>query len=160
VPFDRIGSQLQHDYIVRYLQNPGAVRVSIEARMPVFHMLPDEARVIGDYLSAVFLDDSIEAYDATFTGAESRRGEQLYARLGCAGCHQIGTTGGYVGPDLSESGVRLKPGWIAAWLSTPETYKPDSLQPDYGLSAGDVRALTAYLSSLRGGGRGLSAVTR
>ena len=49
VPLDRIGSQLQHDYLVAYLQNPGAVRVSVEARMPVFHMLPEEARTIADY---------------------------------------------------------------------------------------------------------------
>jgi cytochrome c2 len=148
VPFDRIGSQLQHDYIAKYLLNPGAVRVSVEARMPVFHMLPDEARSIADYLSAVFLDDSLDQYDTAFTPAETRRGQQLYAQLGCQACHQLGTQGGYVGPELSASGTRLKPGWIAAWLSKPETYKPDTLQPDYGFSSADARALTAYLSSL------------
>ena len=54
VPLDRIGSQLQHDYVATYLLNPGAVRVSVEARMPVFHMLPDEAKTIADYLVDVF----------------------------------------------------------------------------------------------------------
>ncbi len=44
VPLDRVGSQLQRDYVAKYLINPGAVRVSVEARMPVFHMLPDEAK--------------------------------------------------------------------------------------------------------------------
>jgi len=151
VPFDRIGSQLQHDYIVNYLQNPGAVRVSVEARMPVFHMLPDEAKTIADYLSTVFLDDRLDAYDARFSPDETRRGQQLYVQLGCEGCHQLGTKGGYVGPELSGSGARLKPGWIAAWLATPGKYKPGTLQPDYGLSAADIRALTAYLSEL---GRG------
>jgi mono/diheme cytochrome c family protein len=151
VPFDRIGSQLQHDYIAKYLQNPGAVRVSVEARMPVFHMLPDEAKTIADYLSTVFLDDRLDAYDIRFSPDEARRGQQLYVQLGCEGCHQLGTKGGYVGPELSGSGARLKPGWIAAWLATPGKYKPGTLQPDYGLSAADVRALTAYLSGL---GRG------
>lgn len=154
VPLDRIGSQLQHDYIVKYLQNPGAVRVSVEARMPVFHMQPDEAKTIADYFSMVFLDDRIDAYDATFTAAESRRGQQLYTQLGCDSCHQLGTKGGYVGPELSGSGTRLKPGWIAAWLTSPSKYKPGTLQPDYGLSAADARALTAYLSGL---GRGNAA---
>jgi cytochrome c2 len=148
VPLDRIGSQLQHDYVAKYLINPGAVRVSVEARMPVFHMLPGEARLIADYFSSVFLDDSLDQYDTRFAAADARRGEELYGQLGCRACHQIGTTGGYVGPELSSAGVRLKPGWIAAWLSTPRKYKPDTLQPDYGLSSGDSRALTAYVSGL------------
>jgi cytochrome c2 len=148
VPLDRIGSQLQRDYVAKYLINPGAVRVSVEARMPVFHMLPDEAKTIADYLSVVFLDDSFEQYDTKFTAEEARRGQDLYGKLGCQACHQLGTKGGYVGPELSTTGTRLKPGWIAAWLSTPQTYKPGTLQPDYGLSGADARALTAYLTSL------------
>jgi cytochrome c2/nitrate reductase cytochrome c-type subunit len=148
VPLDRIGSQLQHDYIAKYLLNPGAVRVSVEARMPVFHMTSEEAKSIADYVSTVFLDDNLEKYDTKFTSTETRRGQELYERLGCQACHQLGTKGGYVGPELSASGARLKPGWIAAWLSTPQAYKPDTLQPDYGLSNADARALTAYLSGL------------
>lgn len=148
VPLDRIGSQLQHEYLAKYLINPGAVRVSVEARMPVFHMLPDEAKLIADYFSTVFLDDSLDQYDTNFTSAEKRRGQELYGQLGCQACHQLGLKGGYVGPELSTSGVRLKPGWICAWLSKPQTYHPDTLQTDYGLSSADARALTAYLSSL------------
>jgi len=150
VPFDRIGSQLQREYVAKFLLNPGAVRVSVEARMPVFHMLPDEAATIADYFSTVFLDDRLDAYDTTFTAADVRRGENLYGQLGCQACHQLGTAGGYVGPELSGTGARLKPGWIAAWLSAPQLYKPGTLQPDYGLSAADARALTAYLASLGG----------
>ena len=116
--------------------------------MPVFHMLPDEARTLADHLSTVFLDDGIERYDVNFTPAETRRGQELYAQLGCQACHQLGATGGYVGPELSTIGARLKPGWIARWLVSPETYKPGTVQPDYGLTSVDARALTAYLSSL------------
>jgi mono/diheme cytochrome c family protein len=154
VPLDRIGSQLKPDYLVSYLLNPGAVRVSVEARMPVFHMLPEEAKLIADYLSTVFLDDELERYDARFTPAEIRRGQGLYDQLGCAACHQLGTVGGYVGPELSESGDRLKAGWVAAFLKAPERYKAGTLQPDYGLSDADTRALTAYLTSLHGGSSG------
>ncbi len=138
VPLDRIGSQLKRDYVAKYLLNPGAVRVSVEARMPVFHMLPGEANTIADYMSTVLLDDALDRYDATFTAVETRRGEELYAQLGCAACHQMGTAGGYVGPELSQTGNRLKPGTV---------------QPDYGLSRADARALTAYLSSLGAGER-------
>jgi cytochrome c2 len=148
VPLDRIGSQLQRDYLVKYLLNPGAVRVSVEARMPVFHMSPDEAKTIADYASVVFLDDTFEQYDINFTSAEARRGQELYGQLGCRACHQLGATGGYVGPELSTTGARLRPGWIAAWLSAPQAYRPGTLQPDYGLSGADARALTAYLATL------------
>jgi cytochrome c2 len=125
--------------------------------MPVFHMLPAEAKTIADYLSMAFLDDGFDRYATNFTSAEARRGQELYGQLGCQACHQLGTNGGYVGPELSTTGARLKPGWIAAWLSSPQTYKPGTLQPDYGLSSTDARALTAYLTSL---GRSDAANTR
>ncbi|MGE5814449.1 MAG: c-type cytochrome [Acidobacteriota bacterium] len=159
VPLDRIGSQLQRDYIAKYLLNPGAVRVSVEARMPVFHMLPAEASTIADYMATVLLDDALDQYDTTFSAADMRRGQELYRQLGCRACHQLGTVGGYVGPELSDTGSRLRPGWIAAWLTNPETYKPGTLQPDYGLSASDARALTAYLSNLGAPGRTSAAST-
>jgi len=159
VPLDRIGSQLRRDYLVRYLLNPGAVRVSIEARMPVFHMLPEEARTFADYAAGTFVDDRLDAYDARFTGIEVRRGAELYRQLGCVGCHQLNLQGGYVGPDLSNAGMRLRPGWTAAFLQDPGREKPGTLQPDYGLSPTDTRALTAYVSGLGAGPVGPTPVS-
>jgi cytochrome c1 len=34
------------------------------------------------------------------------------------------------------------------WLSDPERQKPGTIDPNYGLSATDIRDLTAYLMSL------------
>lgn len=53
VPLDRIGSQLK-PYIATYLLNPGAVRVSVEARMPVFKMQPGEANAFADTCQPCF----------------------------------------------------------------------------------------------------------
>ncbi len=147
VPLDRIGSQLQYAHIVAYLQQPYAIRVSVEARMPHFGMTADEARTIADYFSSVFVDDALEKPFAPAPDA-ARRGAALYTKLGCRGCHIIGQTGGYVGPDLSDTGHRLKPGWIQAWLAAPEKWKPGTLQPDYGLKPEEVQDLTAYLMTL------------
>jgi cytochrome c2 len=147
VPLDRIGSQLQHDYVVSYLQNPSAVRVSVEARMPHFGMTAPEARTIADYFSTVFVDDSLETPLAPDADA-ARRGERLYTTLGCRGCHIVGTSGGYVGPDLSDTARRLKPGWVDAWLLAPRKWKPGTLQPDYALTPDQARDLTAYLMTL------------
>jgi len=60
VPLDRIGSQLQRAYLVSYLQTPGAVRVSLEERMPHFHMTALEAETLADHLATVFVDDTLE----------------------------------------------------------------------------------------------------
>jgi len=147
VPLDHIGSQLQRDYLVSYLQAPGAVRVSVEARMPHFHMTREEATTLADYLSTVFVDDALDQQVGTDADA-ARRGRQLYDELGCRACHIVGGQGGYVGPDLSDSGRRLKPGWLVAWLQKPQQWKPGTLQPDYGLAPEQARALTAYLMSL------------
>jgi len=147
VPFDRIGSQLQKPYLESYLLNPSAVRVSIEARMPHFNMEPKEARDLSDYFAMVFLDDSLNGPFAPAADAPIR-GKQLYAKLGCRSCHIAGAGGGYVGPDLSNSGRRLKPGWIEAWLSDPNRWKPETLQPDYGLTSSEAEELAAYLMTL------------
>lgn len=148
VPLDRIGSQLRKSYIESYLLNPSAVRVSLEERMPHFNMERKEAQVIADYFSKVFLDDSLDGIFAPEQDA-AIRGERLYTKLGCRACHIVGTSGGYVGPDLSNSGQRLKPGWVKAWLSDPNQWKPGTLQPNYGLQPSETEALTAYLMTLK-----------
>jgi cbb3-type cytochrome oxidase cytochrome c subunit len=148
VPLDRIGSQLQQSYVESYLLNPSAVRVSIEERMPHFNMERKEAQALSDYFSKVFLDDSL---DRPFEPAQDAaiRGERLYTKLGCRSCHMVGKSGGYVGPDLSNSGQRLKPSWVVAWLSDPNRWKPETLQPNYGLKPPEAEALTAYLMTLK-----------
>ena len=147
VPLDRIGSQLQHDYLESYLKSPFAVRVSVVERMPHFNMTAEEARTLADYFATVFVDDSLEglvAADAD-TATEGRR---LFETLGCRACHIVEGRGGYVGPDLSDSGRRLKPGWTKEWLLRPQTWKPGTLQPNYGLEPEEARALTAYMMTL------------
>ncbi len=116
--------------------------------MPVFHMTPEESKTIADYFSTVFVDDSIDQLDVRYDEADVRRGQDRFRELGCVGCHQVGLKGGYVGPDLSNTGRRLRPGWIATWLANPQRQKPGTMDPNYGLSAPDIRFLTAYLMSL------------
>lgn len=147
VPLDRIGSQLQNEYMRSYLVNPSAVRVSVVERMPHFNMTAEEARALADYFSAVFIDDELET-PMSFDADRTRQGQMLYQTLGCRACHIIGGQGGYVGPELSDSGRRLKPGWIMAWLLHPQEWKPGTTQSDYGLEVEEAGALTAYLMSL------------
>jgi mono/diheme cytochrome c family protein len=147
VVLDRVGSQLRRDYIEQYIQNPIAVRVSLPVRMPHLNIAPEEARVLAGYLSTVMVDDSLET-EVPRDAAAVDRGQRLFERHGCQGCHIVGDRGGFVGPDLNGSGRRLKAGWTVAWLLDPERWKPGTLQPDHGLTREEAEALAAYTLSL------------
>jgi cbb3-type cytochrome oxidase cytochrome c subunit len=54
-----------------------------------------------------------------------------------------------VGPDLSNTGTRLRAGWVHAFLGSPQRYRPWSIHPDYSLSRADLLALTGYLMTKR-----------
>jgi mono/diheme cytochrome c family protein len=79
-------------------------------------------------------------------------GKQLYeVKYQCQSCHTIGGTGGYVGPNLNNAGNWLTPAWIEAWLRNPQALQPDTIEPRRNLTQDEIRALTAYLMTLRTG---------
>lgn len=88
------------------------------------------------------------------------RGQQVFESAACSACHTIrGTTArGTVGPDLSDFGSRQSIGAgtlpntrgnLGGWIVDSQTIKPGNLMPPMQLSSGDLRALIAYLQSLR-----------
>lgn len=81
--------------------------------------------------------------------AAADRGKQLFMEHGCYGCHAVGVVGSAVGPDLSRVGARYGEAQLAAWLRDPRQQKPTAHMPRIELSERDVRALAAYLASLR-----------
>jgi mono/diheme cytochrome c family protein len=103
--------------------------------------------VLAGYLATVLIDDNLEGEVPT-DPATLARGRELFDGHGCQGCHIVGDRGGYVGPDLNGSGLRLRPGWTVEWLLDPERWKPGTLQPDYHLTREEAEALTAYTLSL------------
>ncbi len=92
-----------------------------------------------------------ESVDARqFTPALVRMGKQLYeVKYQCQSCHTIGGTGGYVGPNLNNAGNWLTPAWIEAWLRNPQALQPDTIEPRRNFTDDEIRALTAYLMTLR-----------
>ena len=69
----------------------------------------------------------------------------------CQSCHTIGGSGGYVGPNLNNAGGWLTPAWIEAWLKNPQALVPDSMEPRRNFTDEEIKALTAYLMTLRAG---------
>jgi cytochrome c oxidase subunit 2 len=92
--------------------------------------------------------------------ALQRRGQDLFLHLQCALCHTIQGTpaGGNVAPDLTH--IASRPtlaagtlpntrGHLAGWIVDPQGIKPGNRMPSTKIRSEDLRALVAYLESLR-----------
>jgi cytochrome c oxidase subunit II len=89
-----------------------------------------------------------------------RSGRRAFLGGACSSCHAIrGTSArGFVGPDLTHLGSRTtlagltipnRPNYLARWITDSQQFKPGNQMPDFHLPQSEVRALVAYLESLR-----------
>jgi nitric oxide reductase subunit C len=149
------GSRAQRQWLVEFLKNPQTLRPTLVLRMPQFNMSDKDAATLAEYISMVLQHPAAnpEGVDARqFTPAMVTLGKQLYeVKYQCQACHTIGGTGGYVGPNLNNAGGWLTPAWIEAWLKNPQSLVPDTIEPRRNLTDEEVKALTAYLMTLRAG---------
>jgi len=147
------GSRAQRQWMVDFLKNPQTLRPTLILRMPQFNMSDKDAATLADYMAMVLQHPAANpaAVDAKqFTPAMTALGKQLYeVKYQCQSCHTIGGSGGYVGPNLSNAGGWLAPAWVEAWLRNPQALIPDTIEPRRNFTEDEVRALTAYLMTLR-----------
>jgi cytochrome c oxidase subunit 2 len=91
---------------------------------------------------------------------EEQAGRRVFLAKPCAACHTIEGTpaSGTLGPDLTHVGSRryiaagLLPtsrGSLAAWIADPQTVKPGNNMPMVPLTGDELRAVSAYMASLR-----------
>lgn len=69
----------------------------------------------------------------------------LDAKLPCLGCHALNGTGGKIGPDLSDVGVRLGAGRIRA-----QVLQPVGIMPRIHLPPSTLDLIVSYLAEQRG----------
>jgi cytochrome c oxidase subunit 2 len=97
---------------------------------------------------------------ATPKTALERRGRQIFLNGACSSCHAIrGTSAkGYVGPDLTHLASRTMlagltipntPDYLARWITDSQQFKPGNRMPAFQLPQAQLRALVAYLRSLK-----------
>jgi cytochrome c oxidase subunit II len=90
----------------------------------------------------------------------ARRGEALFTKAGCGGCHAVnGTAQGMIGPNLTTLGGRrsiaaglmpMSEGNLARFIVDGPHLKPDNKMPPFRIFNDDeLRALTAYLGGLK-----------
>jgi len=147
------GSRSQRQWLISFLKNPQTLRPTLVFRMPQFNMSDQEATTLADYIGLVLQSpaaDPSQADAKPFTAENVVLGKQLYeVKYQCQSCHTIGSTGGYVGPNLNTAGNWLTPSWIEAWLRNPQALMPDTIEPHRTFSEDEIHALTAYLLTLR-----------
>ena len=147
------GSRAQRQWIVDFLKNPQTLRPTLILRMPQFNMNDRDTATLADYITMVLQHPAANpaSVDAKqFTPAMVALGKQLYeVKYQCQSCHTIGGTGGYVGPNLNNAGGWLTAAWIEAWLRDPQALIPGTIEPRRNLTEVEVKALTAYLMTLR-----------
>jgi mono/diheme cytochrome c family protein len=85
------------------------------------------------------------------TAAEIAKGKELFKAGKCSVCHKVGSTGGKLGPDLSNEGNKRKADWLESYLPNPKSINPKNVMPPVKLKDADLKALIAYVLSLKTG---------
>ena len=149
------GSRAQRQWIVNFLKNPSTLRPTLTVRMPQFNMSDHDASKIAEYLEMTMQSPRVDLSSVSardFTPQMASLGKQLYeVKYQCQSCHTIGSTGGYVGPALTNVGNWMTPAWMEAWLKNPQALEPDTIEPRRDFTPQEIQALTAYLLTLKQG---------
>jgi cytochrome c oxidase subunit 2 len=94
------------------------------------------------------------------TSEAAARGRMVFEKEACAGCHTIDGTSaqGTLGPNLTDLGTRSTIASatldntthnLTEWIENPRKWKPGVIMPPAVISHDDVRAIVAYLESLK-----------
>ena len=83
-------------------------------------------------------------------GALVARGQSLFQAQGCHGCHAIAGVGATTAPNLSRVGAKYSLNYLTYWLRNTPPRGSREHMPKIRLAEPEIKALAAYLSSLRG----------
>ena len=138
--------------VAEYTRPAGAARVEVFWKGPGFRLEPLPFDHLGHLPN--------EAPPALAAQAKVEQGRFLAEEHGCANCHVAAenrmakTLTTRKGPDLSKVGGRVHPGWVEAWLESPEKMRHGAAMPalfaDDDNGKAERYAVAHYLSSLGG----------
>ena len=170
------GSKLQEGWIRSFLANPDVIRPLLQqmpklgltsgkpqakVTMPRFNLgkqkvedtnRTDVDAVINFFQQELVTNDipkKIPVIPGMTMPEQISKGKNLYDEKGCRACHQIGSDGGALGPNLSNVGNRLIPGFIFKHLENARKFKPDIVEPNYGFTERERIYLTNFLMTLK-----------
>jgi mono/diheme cytochrome c family protein len=149
------GSSVQRPWLVDFMRNPNTLRPALIRRMPKFNLSDAEINSLSDYMLTVYQSPALDPDTipgGSFTPQMVDQGRQLfYSKYQCQSCHVIDPKQdkGYIGPVLSQVGLRLTPAWTFHWFKDPQSLRPGSQEPNQHMTDEDAKALTAYMMSLK-----------
>ena len=76
-------------------------------------------------------------------------GQKVFTAQGCHGCHTVGKMGTPIATDLTHVGKKYSESYLRSWLADPAVQKPTAHMPKLALTEAEIKALAAYLASLR-----------
>jgi mono/diheme cytochrome c family protein len=145
------GSAVQRPWLVAFLKAPNTLRPALIRRMPRFNLSDKEAQTLADYILTVYQTPAFDAGSlpaSSLTAAQRDHGRQLfYSKYACQSCHIVdpNTDKGYVGPTLTQAGLRLNAAWIVNYLKDPQKLRPGTIEPNQHIPDEDARAIAAFL---------------
>lgn len=161
-----VGSKLDRRWTIAYLTDPHAFQP--ETEMPRYVFADDELLDLTQYMEEEFTDPAAPEPEGNYRPAQRdvERGEELYRRYGCGGCHRLAGEGAArTGPELDGIGAkavelldfgdredlpRLLPAWLAAKVAEPRSFREGLKMPVFGFDRGEVQALVTALLSYTG----------
>ena len=114
------------------------------------------AALAGVVADAVDERSDIRSKAAAITGGDPRRGEAMFIKYGCGGCHgvkHVRKASGAVGPPLDGVAVRAvlagklsnTPENMQHWIRDPQAISPGTAMPDLDVGERDARDISAFL---------------
>lgn len=102
--------------------------------------VPGEIKALGDYLCSLVGAAAVDPV---------AQGKTIFEANACNACHGDGGTGGPLAPALTGVATRLPGDKLAAFLAKPSDKAIAGGMPAPKLSDDDMKALVAYLNSLK-----------
>ncbi len=144
---DQVGSRLRHGFVAEMLGNLHQSKLG--TTMPdLMHGLTAKERTESIEAIAAFLQSTGKSRRRTrFDKTAATRGEELYAKIGCAVCHgfpdgrQVTATSVPL-PDLSK---KYTYDGLAGFLKQPHSVRPSGRMPGLSLNDDEIRDIATYL---------------
>ncbi|MFQ5639113.1 MAG: c-type cytochrome [bacterium] len=148
----REGMRVKPSWLKAYLQKPDPIRPfgsfpGSGSRMPVFDLSRAEVDTLADY----FISQNRRFSTASFTRrmlsafSQAKAKKLLKEKLPCLGCHQLGSEGGKIAPNLSRLNSRLQDGYVYQVIRDPKSLHPETVMPKIPMPEKTLHLLVNYL---------------
>jgi mono/diheme cytochrome c family protein len=142
------GSRVRKEWLIEFLRTPYTIKpeyglMGNPTRMPTFPLSQAELDAVVEYIMQVLVDKTADE-NIAIDPALAKQGQKLFREKTCDNCHRIRSSPAGIGPELTDAGKRLRPGWVINFVQKPEHYL-ETRMPNLKVSPEEAKALAAYV---------------